>query len=58
VLVIVSELLVIVEKFLQGKPKKEQVQNLPGLLLQGNKKEIKKENPPNLEGFFLYYTNN
>jgi len=58
VLVIVRELPVIAEKFHQGKPKKEQVQNLPGLLLQGNKKEIKKENPPNLEGFFLYYTNN
>jgi len=58
VLVIVPELLVIAEKFLQGKPKKEQVQNRQNLLLQGNKKEIKKENPPNLEGFFLYYTNN
>jgi len=58
VLVIVPELLVIAEKFLQGKPKKELVQNRPDLLPQGNKKEIKKENPPNLEGFFLYYTNN
>jgi len=58
VLVIVPELLVIAEKFLQGKPKKEQALNRPDLLLQGNKKEIKKENPPNLEGFFLYYTNN
>jgi hypothetical protein len=58
VLVIAPELLVIAEKFLQGKQKKERVQNLPDLLLQGNKKEIKKENPPNLEGFFLYYTNN
>jgi len=58
VLVIVPELLVIAEKCLQGKLKKEQVQNRPDLLLRGNKKEIKKENPPNLEGFFLYYTNN
>ncbi|WP_051692022.1 hypothetical protein [Pedobacter borealis] len=24
----------------------------------GQQKKIKKENPPNLEGFFLYYTNN
>jgi len=43
VLVIVPEQLAIAAKFRRVKPKRAPVQNRRGLLLQGNKKEIKKE---------------
>jgi hypothetical protein len=58
VLVIVPEQLAIAGKFRRGKPKRAPVQNRRGLLLQGNKKEIKKENPPIWRVSFFYYKNN